>query len=124
MKKILIVDDMTGVRRSLSVILTGIGHEVLEAENGIEGLKKLKANDEIALVITDILMPVSDGIELLTEIHKLENRPKLIAISGGGNKVAADNALEVAKKYADVILKKPFQRDEILKEVDTLLSEA
>lgn len=122
MAKILIVDDMTGIRRSLSVILSGCGHDILEAENGLKALNKLEEQDDIDLIITDILMPDADGVELMTKLHEFENKPKVIAISGGGNKVTADNALEIAASFADEVIRKPFQRDELISQVDSVLA--
>lgn len=121
MSKILIVDDMTGIRRSLSVILSGCGHEIVEAENGMVAYTKFTEHPT-DLVITDILMPELDGIGLLTKLKKLDTPPKMIAISGGGNKVTAENALELAESYADIVIKKPFQREDILNAVQTALA--
>lgn len=124
MAKILIVDDMTGIRRSLSVILSGCGYEIIEAENGIKAMEALKSSDDVDLIITDILMPEADGIELMTKIQKFEKRPKLIAISGGGNRVTAENALDIAQVFADVVLRKPFQREDLVRHVEHVLGQA
>lgn len=123
MAKILVVDDMVGIRRSLSVILSGCGHSVIEAENGKDAMKMIDDEGGIDLIITDILMPEADGIELMTKLQSNENKSKLIAISGGGNKVTAENAIEIAKGFADSVLRKPFQRDELIAAVDKALAD-
>jgi CheY-like chemotaxis protein len=121
MAKVLIVDDVLGVRQSLSVILRDEGCDVLEAENGKVAKSVFEqAGGKIDLVITDILMPECDGIELITYLHEQTPRPKIIAVSGGGQKVTAENALGIAEMMADEVLRKPFERDEILTAVHNL----
>lgn len=64
MKKILIVDDASVFRQLLSLMLKRAGYEVIEAINGNDALKKVEAAD-IEMVITDLNMPVMDGIEFI-----------------------------------------------------------
>ena len=63
-RKILAVDDSVSIRKSISFILGQEGYEVVEAENGQDGMSKLDS-DKFGLIITDINMPVMDGIQLL-----------------------------------------------------------
>lgn len=70
MKKILAVDDSISIRKSISFILSSEGYEVVEAEDGADGLAKAKT-DKFNLVITDINMPNMDGIQLIKELRKL-----------------------------------------------------
>ena len=123
---ILVVDDIIDVRDELSHILQDEGYIVTTASNGIEALQVLEAQ-QIDLVITDILMPEMDGIELVDKAKKLY-LPDLqyILISGGGRKLAGDyDYLEVTKKLTGVstLLKKPFKPDELIEMVTSLLSE-
>ena len=121
MAKVLIVEDMAGVRRSIAVILSAQGYDIIEAENGQEGLEK-NQSDKPDLVITDILMPGTDGNSLMTMISVQQQRPKIIAISGGGNKTTTDDALRIADDLADAVLRKPFLREELLSAVREALS--
>lgn len=70
-KKILAVDDSVSIRKSISFILGQEGYEITEAEDGVDGLTKAKA-DKFNLVITDINMPNMDGIEFTKELRKTE----------------------------------------------------
>lgn len=123
---ILVVDDVKDVREELSNILQDEGYNVITASNGIEALQVLKAQ-QIDLLITDILMPEMDGIELVDKAKELY-LPDLqyILISGGGRKLAGDyDYLDVTKKLTGVstLLKKPFKPDELIEMVINLLSE-
>ncbi len=121
MAKILLIEDMKGVRESLSLILDRSGHDVVQAENGEAGLK-LCEGANFDLIITDILMPKVDGVEVIMQL-KNQSQSKatpILAISGGGANVSAENALTIARNFADEVLAKPFSRDDILMVVDRL----
>lgn len=125
-KSILLVDDVKDVRDGLSQILSDEGYDVMTAENGLQAIKKLM-NKHTDLIITDILMPEMDGIELIDKVKEF-NLPGLqyILISGGGRKLANDyDYLEITKKLTGVstLLKKPFKPEELLEVVNTLLAE-
>ncbi len=68
-KQILIVDDSKTMLDMLNCTLDGAGYEVVQAENGQEGLSALAANN-IDVIITDINMPVMDGIAFIREVRK------------------------------------------------------
>ncbi|MCM1322233.1 MAG: response regulator [Bacteroides sp.] len=67
-KKILVADDSVSIRKSVSFILEQEGYEVIEAEDGLDGLEKAK-KDSCQLVITDINMPNMDGITFIKELR-------------------------------------------------------
>jgi two-component system, chemotaxis family, chemotaxis protein CheY len=64
--KILIVDDAPSARASLKKILEGAGHFVLEADSGLEGVKKVLEDPKIDLLVTDLNMPDINGLSMLT----------------------------------------------------------
>lgn len=120
MPEILLIDDMVGVRRAVMAMLKRAGHTVTAAESGSEGLAMLKAH-RFDLVVTDMLMPGTDGADVLTFLDGLPNRPAIIAISGGGAGLSADSALALAQIKADAFLEKPFDSDVLLAAIDKLL---
>jgi two-component system response regulator (stage 0 sporulation protein F) len=105
MASILIVDDDEAVRTLLRRILEEDGHQVREAANGQIGLA-LYRNAPTDLVITDILMPERDGMEVILELTKEFLDARVIAMTG----MRGDqNFLNVAKLFgARQILEKPF----------------
>ena len=81
MATILVIDDQKLIRSLLRAVLEEDGHEVLEASNGHLGLE-LYRERPADLIITDILMPVMNGFELIWELTKNFPRVKIIAMSG------------------------------------------
>ena len=97
-----------------------MGHEVLEAANGREGLGAFDLH-QIDLVITDILMPEKEGIQTIMELRHDFPLVKIIAISGGGA-VEPDTYLTMAQELgADSTLSKPFSLLDLEEEIYRLL---
>ena len=126
MAKILIIDDDPRMRRTVSRILAGVGHEVIEARDGLEGVDLFRSNQP-DIVITDIIMPGKEGIETILDLRREHPSTTLIlAISGGatnplGSPVPVDY-LGLAKGLgADRVLAKPFRSADLLREIDNLL---
>ena len=122
MKNILLVDDEEPIRKVLSTVLTEEGHSFAEASSGIEALKIMETQS-FDLVITDVIMPDCDGIELVMSIRKKMPDVKVIVMSGGG-RVRADDYLNLAKKLgATRVFEKPFNTAEFRETVSELLGE-
>lgn len=120
MAEILLIDDMAGVRRAVTSMLTRAGHSVTGAEGGAQGLELLKTR-QFDLVITDMLMPGTDGVDVLSHLNGLARRPRVVAISGGGAGLSAESAMRLARIKADAFLEKPFDSEDLLAVIDRLL---
>ncbi len=83
MSNILVIEDDEQVSVVIKKMIEREGHNVLEAADGVEGLRIFREN-RIDLTVTDILMPEKDGILTILELKKLSSSVKIIAISGGG----------------------------------------
>lgn len=111
---VLIIDDERDTRESLRIILEAAGYGVRTARDGAEGLK-LQEERPADVVITDIFMPVVEGLETIQEIRSRFPRTKIIAVSGGGTAVRSINYLESAGiAGADATLTKPFAPEDLL----------
>ena len=120
MARLLLIDDDDEFRTLLRLTLVHHGHRVCEARNGEEGLAQyaLAAPD---LVITDIVMPEMEGLDLVMELRKRQPTVKIIAISGGGQ-IGPDDYLHCASLLgAAVVLSKPFPALTLLAAIDGLL---
>ena len=110
MAKILVIDDERSIRNSMKDILSFEGHEVLLAENGMEGLASVKT-DKQELVFCDIKMPKVEGIEVLKRIKEFTTETPVIMISGHGT---IDTAIDAIKNGAYDFIEKPLDLNRIL----------
>jgi len=122
MAKVLVIDDDAAMRRLVVRALSAKGHEVAEAENGLDGLEAMERGKP-AVMITDILMPKTEGIETISKAKERFPETKIIAISGGG---MSRNLmfLDVARALGvDATLAKPFRPAELVEAVTKVLAE-
>ncbi len=120
MARILVIDDEELVRFSIRKTLEGDNHNVTEASNGDEGLG-LQSKQPFDIVITDLIMPVKEGIETIQQLRSDFPDLSIIAISGGGRTKGADFLHAAEALGASSILKKPFSNSELLLCVDECL---
>lgn len=124
MARILLVEDDDAVREILRKALVSEGHTVDEAPNGELALAahRRQASD---LVITDLVMPEKDGLEMIIELRRMDPAVKIIAMSGGGRTLGPGQLyLESARLFgAHRLLSKPFTAAALLKAVSDLLGE-
>jgi signal transduction histidine kinase len=106
-KKILLVDDEKDIRDVLRLPLADFGYDVLEAENGEEALR-LFESAQPPLILTDIKMPVMDGIELLQKVKHENPETEVIMITGHGD---MDLAVRSLKCDATDFITKPINVD-------------
>ncbi|MGV9200543.1 MAG: response regulator [Promethearchaeia archaeon] len=121
-KKVLIVDDMKFVRRDLKKIIdqTEFAEVTGEAEDGFEAIQKYK---ELRpdLVTMDLIMPRMNGVEAIEKIKKYDNNALIIVISMVGND---KYIMEATQKGARDYIRKPFDKDRILKVLRHFLIES
>ncbi|CAK0766529.1 hypothetical protein CCP3SC15_340012 [Gammaproteobacteria bacterium] len=117
MALILLIEDDTQFRTMLEQMLGQDGHQVTTAANGIEGLECYR-QQRPALIITDILMPKKDGIEVIMEIKRQTPDVRIIAISGGRRSITPEFNLESATLMGvNAVLAKPFSRADLQKAI-------
>ncbi|QJB56121.1 response regulator [Pseudodesulfovibrio sp. zrk46] len=104
---ILVIDDEQPTLKMFSLLLTAYGYEVITAENGQMGLDIFKEKRP-SVVLTDIKMPIMDGIEVLKEIKKVDSHAEVIVITGHGD---MDLAIQALNLDATDFINKPVQRE-------------
>lgn len=116
---VLVVDDEAGIRSLLRKVLLREGYNVLEATQGREGLETAKSfKGKIDLLLTDVVMPEMNGIELAQHLHTLRPSTKILLISG----YMGANALEAEKlPSGTAFLQKPFTLNALLAKVREVL---
>ena len=116
---VLVIDDEPALREILSQVLTDAGHRVIGAGNGKEASKAL-ATSAFDVVLTDVIMPEKDGMQVISEVRKNFPEVRIIAMSGGGH-VSRDQYLKIAKGLgAHAVLEKPFANQKLLDTIEEL----
>ncbi len=119
-KHILVIDDELLYRNLYKRILEKKGYYVDASHNGKDAMSKIESIIP-DLVITDIIMPDMDGLELIREIRAKFPNVKIMAVSGGG-RIKPDVYLKMASKLkADCILEKPFSNNDLLDKINSLI---
>jgi CheY-like chemotaxis protein len=120
MATILIADDDPIVRATVSEFLTGAGHTLLEARDGVEALEQIE-RAAVDLLIIDMLMPNKDGLETILELRRADQAMPILAISSGG-RMDVQSLLRPAVAFgATEVLAKPLRERELVAVVDELL---
>ena len=120
--KIIITDDIFTNRLLLSEVVSDLGHEHLEAENGKEAVELLQKHDDIDLILMDIEMPVMNGLEAAKYIRKKMPAPKnkipIIALTAHNPKIFFDDYRDVG---FDQLLTKPYSIHKITYLLESLI---
>lgn len=113
---ILIVDDDNSVRKLVAHLLQSRGFKFLEAQNGLEAVQLYGSyHSDIALVITDMQMPVMDGLEAIDRMRELSPGLRVILVTGAGPDLTPPDCS---------LLRKPFTPAQLLAEVERALAAA
>lgn len=117
MAKILVTDDASFMRMMLRDMLTKQGHQVVEANNGLDMLSKYDI-EQPDLVTLDITMPEMDGLQAVKELTRKYPNAKVIMCSAMGQQVMVIEAIQNGAK--DFVVK-PFQAERVLESVNKVL---
>ena len=121
MARILVVEDDPLQRRHLVSILEQEGHEVIEAEDGVQAFLRF-ADDRPDAVITDLIMPEQEGVETIGKIRRIDPDVPIIAVSSGGL-LRSELFLEMAARLgATRTVKKPYDERHLIAVLETLLA--
>jgi len=123
MATVLLTDDEMLIGETLSIVLGRAGHQVRTALNGLEAIRILD-KDPIDVLITDVVMPDMDGLELIREVRKTDLKIGIIAISGGPRGKSFDFLPSAAKLGADRVLNKPIPHPDLLQAIEELSGES
>jgi DNA-binding response OmpR family regulator len=125
MARVLIIDDDRQIRTLMRQVLVRAGHEVTEAENGVEGLAAFVASPA-DLAVIDLYMPEWNGWETIRALEQESPGLPLLIVSGGGALERVDKGavgtLDAIRDIAPFrVLRKPFKPDTLLASVNDLL---
>ncbi len=119
-QRILVVDDDPGIRRTLDLMLSKQGFEVIQASDGVEAVRlwRDRGGD---LVITDLHMPRKDGFETIVELLSHSPHIRIIAMSGGGQTKRLDLLGNMVLLKSVLTIEKPFTLGEMMMTVHRAL---
>ena len=122
-QRIMVVDDDASIRRTLQILLSKAGYEVMQARDGLEAVRlwRDRGGD---LVITDLHMPEKDGIETIIELLSYSPGIRIIAMSGGGQTKRLDLLGNMALLGTVLTIEKPFTLTEMMTMVSRALKAA
>lgn len=120
MTTVLLVDDDDVVRSSVHKMLERTGYVVHSTCLGQEAVNHYRGQHS-DLVITDLIMPDLDGLEVIQQLRRLDSAVKVLAISGGGRVDADEYLLSARKLGAAGVLPKPFTAEELRQAVEKAL---
>ncbi|MFK7838944.1 MAG: response regulator [Bdellovibrionales bacterium] len=120
MAHILIAEDDISMLGFLKLALENAGHTVTDKTNGVDALDEIKKNGEhYDLLLSDIVMPGMDGIELSQKATKIKPELKVMFITGFS---AVAVGREDIDKEKEKVLSKPFHLNDLVEQVETLLA--
>ncbi|QKF82525.1 response regulator [Halarcobacter ebronensis] len=119
MKKVLLIDDDELVSYALSRYLEKKDFEVETLSSGLKAIEKYK-NFNPDIIITDIIMPDVEGLELITALRKIDTNIPIIAISGGSRRLDTSYLISAELIGANATLEKPFEEEELVELINSL----
>ena len=122
MKYILIIDDSVTIRSTIKLVIKDLNYGIAESENGHEALQKIneikKSENDIALCIVDINMPIMDGITFISEFRKIDKFTPIIMLTTESQ----TNLIEKAKKLgASGWIIKPFKPNKLIETIKRVI---
>ena len=122
MTHVLVLEDDEDVRSMLLDMLASAGFTTDQAADGATALKLVRERG-CDVLLTDLLMPGVDGIEVIKSVRQVARPPAIIAISGGSPILPAAVGLGLSEAFgADRVLYKPFSKAELVQAITTVLA--
>ncbi len=120
-KHILVVDDSKTIRNLLSFVFKNEGYKVTSAENGLDGLEKLYAMEQVDLIVSDVNMPHMDGLAFVASVRENEayNAVPIVILTTEGQEEDIQKGMDAG---ANMYLKKPSSPDTIIRSVKQLFT--
>ncbi len=119
MPRIMIVDDDTSLRTALFRALDRKGFQVITSGSMKEAIQLGQTERPADMVLVDLRLPDGDGIDLMTELKRINPQTQFIVLTGFGT---IESAIRATKSGADHFITKPFELDEVLNLIDRTLS--
>ena len=117
---ILVVDDNQFILEMIKQMLRDENYNIFTENSVSEAIAFFEGGGECNLVVTDIMMPEKDGINLAQYAKTLSPPLPVLAITGGSGEDSVESCVDQAKAFADEILLKPLHKDELIETIERL----
>jgi len=121
-KRILVIEDDPFMRETLQDVVEDKGYYITTVANGKRGIS-LHEKEHYDLIITDVLMPDIDGLEVIMKIRQNFPQTKLLAVSGGGHISSKEYLMMARELGSNGVVQKPFNNDELVEKIASLLND-
>ena len=118
MKKILVIDDSETIRQQVRQALAATGYEIIEAVDGLDGLEKLRAMNDLDMALCDVNMPRLNGLEMIAEVQRSGLKIPILMLTTEGQPSLIKRARESGAKGWIV---KPFKPELLVAAVTKLV---
>ena len=120
---VIVADDVISSQQSARTWLEEQGHHVFCAASGSEAILLLKRH-RVDVLVTEIILPNVDGLELISHLKRTQPQARVIAMSAGGRYLSAAECLRVAKGLgAHGVLEKPITRERLIEALNRVVEE-
>jgi two-component system chemotaxis response regulator CheY len=118
-KTVLVVDDSLSIRESIVFFLSEMGFDIIKAQDGQDALNQLDGR-KIDLILTDLHMPIMNGIELISNVRKTDQY-KRVPILLLTTETLNEKKIEAKKAGATGWLSKPFEKEKLINVINKVL---
>ncbi|MCW5729458.1 MAG: response regulator [Alphaproteobacteria bacterium] len=118
--RVLVIDDSAEILEFVKMCLEEAGHMVTAMQNAEDAIAVAGAGGEpFDVVVTDLVMPGMDGVELIKRLRQLDGKVRIVAMSGGARQLPAEIGLTLSSAFgADRTLYKPFRPRDLIKAIE------
>ena len=120
MKKILVIDDSETIRQQVRQALATTGYEIIEAVDGLDGIEKLRARNDLDMALCDVNMPRLNGLEMIAEVQRSGLKIPIVMLTTEGQPSLIKRARESGAKGWIV---KPFKPELLVAAVTKLVEQ-
>ena len=120
-KTVLIIDDDAAIRLLAKYHFESLGFKTVDTDSGIEALKLIETS-KIDMILTDLMMPIMNGFDLIKEVRSLEISIPIVLFTAAGSGIESRNRIKALEVGANAFISKPFSSNDLKQLIDEHLT--